>query len=48
MIHLAFLAPDIVTDIVTGKQPLGLTSEWLKARDLPVCWDAQRRLIAAL
>lgn len=47
-IHLAFLAPDIVTDIVAGKQPLGLTSEWLKGRDLPVAWDAQRRLIAAL
>ena len=48
MIHLAFLAPDIVADIVAGKQPLGLTSEWLKGRDLPVSWDAQRRLIAAL
>ena len=48
MIHLAFLAPDIVADIVAGQQPLGLTSEWLKGRDLPVSWDDQRRLIAAL
>jgi hypothetical protein len=48
MIHLAFLAPDIVADVVAGKPPLGLTSEWLKGRDLPVSWDAQRRLIAAL
>ena len=48
MIHLAFLAPDIVADIVAGQQPLGLTSEWLKGRELPVSWDEQRRLIAAL
>ena len=48
MIHLAFLAPDIVTDIIAGKQPLGLTSEWLKGRELPVSWDDQRRLTAAL
>jgi len=48
MIHLAFLAPDIVADIVAGQQPLGLTSEWLKGRELPVSWDDQRRLIASL
>lgn len=48
MIHLAFLAPDVVADVLRGTQPLGLTSEWLKARELPVCWDAQRRLIATL
>jgi hypothetical protein len=30
MIHLAFLAPDIVTDILNGVQPLGLNSEWLR------------------
>ena len=46
MIHLAFLAPDIVESILEGAQPLGLTSEWLKTRRLPECWDGQRRLFA--
>ena len=48
MIHLAFLAPDIVEDILRGAQPSGLTSEWLKTHELPACWQAQRQLIAAL
>ena len=48
MVHLAFLAPDIVSDILRGAQPIGLTSEWLKTHDLPACWQAQRCLIAAL
>jgi hypothetical protein len=29
-------APDIVADIVAGKQPIGLTTEWLRAHELPV------------
>ena len=48
MIHLAFLAPDVVESILSGAQPLGLTSEWLKTRRLPPCWDEQRRLFATL
>jgi site-specific DNA recombinase len=48
MIHLAFLAPDIVDHIVQGVQPLALTSDWLKMHGLPPCWQAQRRLIAGV
>ena len=48
MIHLAFLAPDVVESVLEGAQPLGLTSEWLKTRRLPACWDEQRRLFATL
>jgi DNA invertase Pin-like site-specific DNA recombinase len=48
MIHLAFLAPDVVEGILKGTQPLGLTSEWLKTRRLPARWDEQRRLFATL
>jgi DNA invertase Pin-like site-specific DNA recombinase len=48
MIHLAFLAPDIVRQIMQGKQPMGLTSDWLLRHDLPAEWDAQRERIANL
>jgi hypothetical protein len=44
MIHLAFLAPDIVDHIMDGWQPLALTSDWLKTHSLPPCWGAQQRL----
>lgn len=48
MIDLAFLAPDIVRDVLDGKQPLGFTSDWCKTHVLPSDWDAQRRMVAAL
>ncbi|SPH24306.1 DNA-invertase hin [Defluviimonas aquaemixtae] len=48
MINLAFLAPDIVRDVLDGKQPLGFTSDWCKNHPLPSDWDAQRRVVATL
>ncbi len=48
MIDLAFLAPDIVLAITEGRQPLGLTSDWLLRHDLPSDWDAQRAAISRL
>lgn len=48
MIDLAFLAPDIVRDVIDGKQPLGFTSEWCKTHVLPSDWGDQRALIATL
>ena len=48
IIDLAFLAPDIVRDVLDGKQPLGFTSDWCKTHALPSDWDAQRRMVAAL
>lgn len=42
----ALLAPDIVKQIVEGRQPLGLTSNWLLRHKLPVDWNEQRKLIA--
>ncbi|MEO0636679.1 MAG: recombinase family protein [Pseudomonadota bacterium] len=48
MIHLALLAPDIVRRILQGRQPLGLTSNWLLRHDMPTNWDAQRKRIANL
>ena len=46
MIDLAFLAPDIIRDVLAGKQPLGFTSDWCKARTLPSDWQDQRALLA--
>jgi hypothetical protein len=42
---LAHLAPSIVTEILGGKQPNGLTRKHLLEIDLPIAWDDQRRLL---
>jgi DNA invertase Pin-like site-specific DNA recombinase len=42
---LGCLAPDIVTAIVEGRQPLKLTPGKLLAADLPISWDEQKRLL---
>jgi site-specific DNA recombinase len=48
MIALAFLAPDIVRDVLDGKQPSGFTSNWCKTHELPSDWADQRALLARL
>ena len=48
MMDHAFLAPDIVKMIAAGKQPVGLTSEWLQRNALPIDWQEQRQVIASL
>lgn len=48
MIRLAFLSPDLQADILAGRQPRGLTLEWLMKNPLPPCWTAQKRMLAAL
>jgi len=46
MMPLAFLAPDLVDAIITGRQPVDLTWERLKrSLPLPSCWEKQRRLL---
>jgi site-specific DNA recombinase len=46
VIHLAFLAPDIVQAIVRGEQPVVLTADRLiKMGPLPVAWADQRVLL---
>ena len=42
---LGCLAPDIVTAIVEGHQPLKLTPRKLLASDLPANWDEQKRVL---
>ena len=48
MIDLAFLAPDIVRAILEGRQPTGLTSDWLLRHALPSNWSWQREVLATL
>ena len=48
MVDLAFIAPDVVRAIAEGRQPVGLTSDWLLRHDLPSDWDAQRAIVATL
>lgn len=48
LLPLAFLAPEIVQRIAEGRQPVGLTTEWLITNDLPVRWHDQRVLISRI
>ena len=46
LIPLAFLAPDIVARVLSGTQPVDLTTENLTKRiDLPLAWTVQRTLL---
>ncbi|SHK59539.1 hypothetical protein SAMN05444000_1443 [Shimia gijangensis] len=48
MLDYAFLAPDIVRDVLAGKQPIGLTSTWIATHFVPSDWAEQRELITTL
>jgi len=48
LIDLAFLAPDIVRNVLNGKQPLGFTSKWCLLHSLPSDWAEQRKILATL
>ncbi|MEZ5913775.1 MAG: hypothetical protein R3D84_17415 [Paracoccaceae bacterium] len=48
MIDLVFLAPDLICDVLGGKQPLGFTSDWCMRHQLPSDWSEQRTLPASL
>ena len=47
-IGLAFLAPELLEQIAAGTQPLPFTSEWVKRRQVPADWRAQRGIVGAL
>ena len=47
-IDLVFHAPDIVSNVLNGKQPIGFTSDWCLRHDLPSNWTEQRNILAAL
>lgn len=48
IIELAFLAPDIIRDVLEGKQPVGFTSDWCVRQSIPSDWNAQRDLLQSL
>ena len=48
MIDLAFLAPDVIRDVLDGSQPTGFTSDWCKQHSLPNDWNDQRALLQTL
>jgi site-specific DNA recombinase len=46
LLPLAFLAPDIVASVLSGTQPLQLTTEMLtRHADLPLDWEEQQALL---
>ena len=46
ILPLAWLAPDIATAILEGRQPPSLTAKWLRELpELPLCWHEQRALL---
>ena len=47
VVKLSSLAPDLVEQILAGRQPRRLTLCWLQRHRLPVEWPAQRELIAS-
>ncbi|MGH6951704.1 MAG: recombinase family protein, partial [Vitreimonas sp.] len=46
-VRLAYLAPDLIGEILDGRQRPGLTLDQLCRADLPLDWAAQRRLFSA-
>ncbi len=48
VIELAFLAPDVIRAVREGRQPVGVTSEWLKCHAYSPIWVEQRNAFVAL
>jgi site-specific DNA recombinase len=45
LLRLAFLAPDLQRDILSGHQPPTLTLETLRCTEIPLCWSQQRKVL---
>lgn len=46
LLRIAYLAPDIVTAILEGRQPAGLNRQRLaRATNIPIDWQAQREML---
>jgi site-specific DNA recombinase len=44
LVRLNYLAPDIITSILDGTQPAGLTARKLMQHDIPMDWTLQRKV----
>ncbi len=47
LLRLTLLAPDIIEQLMAGRQPRRLTLMWFQRNRLPVDWQAQRDIIAS-
>jgi DNA invertase Pin-like site-specific DNA recombinase len=47
LLPLAYLAPDLATLILEGRQPRAMTLQALTAKPLPRAWIDQRQLVAS-
>lgn len=47
LVRLAWLAPDLQTAMLEGRQKPGLCLEDLRWAPIPLCWDDQRRMLGA-
>lgn len=45
LLRLTLLAPDIIEQLMAGRQPRRLTLMWFQRNPLPVDWLAQRAII---
>lgn len=45
MLRLARLSPDIIEQLLWGRQPRRLTLLWLMRNDIPLSWEEQDRLL---
>lgn len=48
LIELAFLVPDVIRAVREGRQPVGMTSDWLIRHAFSPIWAEQRKAFAAL
>lgn len=48
LIELAFLAPDVIRSAQSGREPVGLTSEWFMRHAFSPIWSDQRERFAGL
>ncbi|MCH2547323.1 MAG: hypothetical protein MK052_06925, partial [Alphaproteobacteria bacterium] len=44
-LHMMMLAPDIMTSILDGTQPYRLSMSTFRTINIPICWNAQRKLL---
>ncbi|UXY16968.1 site-specific recombinase resolvase [Chitiniphilus purpureus] len=45
LLRLTLLAPDIIEQLMAGKQPRRLTLMWFQRNRLPTHWEAQRQIM---
>ncbi len=47
LLRMTLLAPDIIEQMMVGRQPRRLTLMWFQRNRLPVDWQAQRQIMAS-